>query len=396
MVTCAGEPRAQGFAQGEATRAELRAVLDAFLTSPEVGLRRPRALPRSLHRRAVRWRARRLLEAPLRNALPEVAERAAGIAAGAAVPLDLVLLAPAAELMLGEVDWQQAACSAVALGPARTANGEPALAKSFDYPERYRVGFLVRRSAPQGGLSSIEVTAAPLAGCHSGLNAAGLAVTYNYGHAQQRSPHPIPVSGWVQRVLERCRTVDEAIALLRGARRGGGAILTLADSEGALAVVELSPARLAVRRDPEALAATNHYLTPELVAQDVPSAAVYGPRAIPALRGRRVRASSEARLERLDHLLTGPLRRGVTASQLIAALRDHGPAGRGNDLTVCRHGPHFETTCGVILLPASRRLLVAFGRPCEQHFVELPLDPAAPPPSPPRRARRVLPAARTA
>jgi predicted choloylglycine hydrolase len=61
-------------------------------------------------------------------------------------------------------------------------------------------------------------------------------------------------------VLERCKTVEEAIALLEKTPRQTANNLMLMDSTGDRAVVEITPQSLAVRRAPAdaALISTNH------------------------------------------------------------------------------------------------------------------------------------------
>jgi hypothetical protein len=61
---------------------------------------------------------------------------------------------------------------------------------------------------------------------------------------------------------------------------------------------------------------------------------------------------------------------------LLRVFSDHGESGRGDDNTVCRHGPYFTTTCSLIMLPRSRRVLVTYGHPCESVFTDF-LNPFA-------------------
>jgi hypothetical protein len=377
VLDCAGSHGDMGRAQGEQAGAVVRACFDAFMGGPEMELLRPRWLPRALFRRLARRKARRTLEVLTWEHYPEQAARMQGIADGAGVGVDLLFLGLAAELQLNQVNWvPPGACSALGVRGARWAGEGAAVAKNFDYPAHFRVGFCVRRNTPADGLRSIDVTVAPLAGSHSGVNEAGLAVTYNYGYGQDEGPLAPPITLLVQRLLERCTTVAEAEELARRTPRSGGALLTLADAEGDLAAFEVSPTRFAVRRDPGAVACTNHYLDPHLAEVDVPAEAVHPDTCLPHLRGERVRASSDARLADLTRLLEGEGRFDLAG--LEDALRDHGEEDRGTDGTVCRHGPYYETTAAVVLLPAQRMLRAVFGRPCEDSFVEHAVTPEAP------------------
>ena len=375
LLDCAGSHQEMGLAQGQQGRAAGQAVYQAFLASQELELARPRWVPRRLFPVLARWRARRSLEGPLRRHYPEQAARMDGIARGSGLSPALLYLGLGAELLLNEVHWLPGACSALAVSGARSGSGAPMIAKNFDYPPGFRVGFCVRRSAPRGGLRSLDVTVVPLAGCHSGVNEAGLAVTYNYGYPQERAAVPLPITLLVQRMLERCARVSEALELARTAPRAGGALLTVADAAGDSAAFELSPGRCGVRPAQEGVVrCANHYLTAELAPLDVPRDAVYGPGTVPALRGERVHLSSERRLDELGRLSHGP--GPLTAADLEALLRDHGPDGQASDHTICRHGHYYATTCSVVLLPAERALRVAFDAPCERPYVEHSLQQA--------------------
>lgn len=375
LIECSGTHREMGLAQGRRGCEAGQAVYRVFMASEELELARPRWLPRSLFARLARWRARRELGPAIARHYPEQAERMEGIAAGSGLSPSLLHLGLAAELLLNRVHWLPGACSAIAVSGPRSRGGAM-IGKNFDYPPGFRVGFCVRRSAPPRGHRSIDVTVVPLAGCHSGVNEAGLAVTYNYGYAQEDGPHPLPITLLVQRMLERCGSVSEAVELARESPRSGGALLTVADAGGATAVIELSPLRCAVRPAEDGVSrCANHYLSPELAPVDVPRAAVYGPKTVAALRGERVHLSSERRLDELGRLASGAEPLGP--EDLERLLRDHGGAERGSDLTICRHGHYYATTCSVVLLPAERALRVLFDSPCQREYVEHRLEPAA-------------------
>jgi predicted choloylglycine hydrolase len=71
-------------------------------------------------------------------------------------------------------------------------------------------------------------------------------------------------------ILEECRTVDEAIALLEKTPRQTANNLMLMDASGARAVAEITPESLVVRRAPanQSLISTNHHRGTDL---DTPS-----------------------------------------------------------------------------------------------------------------------------
>ena len=319
---------------------------------------------------------RQLMTRDFARLYPEHLERMIGIAEGGAVPVHRLFIGLMVELTLNRAAYTMpapAACTALAVTGGRSAGGEAIIAKNFDYPPASNAVHLTRRSRPRatGRVASLEVTKAPLTGCHDGVNEHGLAVAYNYGHFRGRARARVSVSVLVQELLETCRSVGEAIAALRDRPRSGGALLMLADAGGDIASVELAPDFFAVRRG-DALVHANHALTEEMAPRDVPHEAVL-PRWIwPAeLRGRRLHESSERRQERAEQLLEDL--GAATDEDLTRILADHGAAGRGDDHTLCRHGPYHSTTCQVVLYPGRRAMRVLVGSPCTGSFTDLSL-----------------------
>jgi hypothetical protein len=254
----------------------------------------------------------------------------------------------------------------------RSATGEPVIAKNFDYPPASSALHLARTSRPRDGAASIEITKAPLSGCHDGVNQHGLAVSYNYGHFRGRTAARVSITFLIQDLLASCRTVGEAIARIESRPRAGGALLMLADAGGDIASVELTPDLVAVRHG-DALVHTNHASTEDVIARDVPCDAVFPRWFFPSeLRGRRVHESSERRHRRADAMLGE--RERASADDLATILADHGDAGSGgDDHTICRHGPYYSTTCSVILLPRRRAMRLLVGPACEGRFDDLSL-----------------------
>jgi hypothetical protein len=117
---------------------------------------------------------------------------------------------------------------------------------------------------------------------------------------------------------------------------------------------------------------TNHYKCREMASYDIPRNAYYTGKNVKALRGVRVHESSELRYGRAEQLFAEL--EAIGMRDLLSIFCDHGESGRGDDNTICRHGPYFSTTCSVIMLPRSRRLLVTYGHPCDSVFSDF-LDP---------------------
>lgn len=286
-----------------------------------------------------------------------------------------LLLGTAVELLLNRIVPTKA-CTAVAVSRDRSRTGEPIIAKNFDYPRASEDLYVARFSRPTELAHSIDITAAPLAGCHEGVNDYGLAVAYNYGHFSGKAEARVSITTLVQELLEQCDSVDDAIAHLDGRPRDGGALLMLADAGGNIASVEVSPDAVAVRRGRDhgdVLVHANHAVTETMQGCDVPRDARFPRWWRPKeVAGTRFHESSETRHGRAQELLEAT--DAIGEAELAALLADHGPAGEGSDYTVCRHGPYYATTCSVMLFPRRREVKVMFGSPCAGEFVTLSLE----------------------
>jgi hypothetical protein len=380
IVECRGDHRDMGRDQGAACRGALAGLERVLLA---IALPHGGRLASALERvappvaGALGRVGRRLMTRDFARLYPEHLERMIGIAEGGAVPVHLLFVAPMVELTLNRGVYTlppPAACTAVAVTRDRSSTGEPIIAKNFDYPPASNAVHLTRRSLPAaaGRVGSLEVTKAPLPGCHDGINQHGLAVAYNYGHFSGRSHARIGITVLVQELLETCRSVDQALAALACRPRAGGALLMLADAAGDIASVELAPDFFTVRRG-DALIHANHALTDAMLPRDVPRDARVPGWVWPAeLRGRRVHESSERRLARAESMLAAM--GAASEGDLAGLLADHGDAGGGgDDGTVCRHGPYYQTTCSMVLFPRRRAMRVLVGSPCTGSFTDLSL-----------------------
>jgi hypothetical protein len=164
-----------------------------------------------------------------------------------------------------------AGCSTLIVEQKRSKSGCVIFGRNLDYPPFGRIHEfpLVTVNRPQGKHAFAAINFPSLVGCVSGMNDAGLAVTWNMVAESKDGgkfdPFGVPRLLLLRRVLEECTTVAEAEKLLRSARRTGLAALTVCDKEGG-AVFEVTSKTIQVRRPKEGLCAcTNHFRTEELV-----------------------------------------------------------------------------------------------------------------------------------
>ena len=380
VLDCRGDHHAMGVVQGEACRETLRSMHRALVEFS--GLQPNQLLARVLRRATlpvastVGRAGKRFMARDFQKSYPEQHERLLGIAEGAAIPIHHLFVGPAIEIALNRTSYRTpGGCTAIAVAPAKCLSDEAIIAKNFDYPSAALATYLARTSHPTGKASSIDITNAPLCGSHEGVNEHGLAIAYNYGSFRGSGQRRVTITTLVQETLETCRNVEEAVKYLGERPRVGGALLMLADATGAIASVELAPDQLGVRQpepDHPWLVHANHAVTPEIKSRDVPHNAVFSRWYPRTMRGLVVQESSLRRHARATDLLAAAARVGET--ELTTMLADHGPGDSpGDDNTICRHGPYYQTTCSVLLFPKRRAIAVTFGAPCTEEFSTITL-----------------------
>lgn len=155
------------------------------------------------------------------------------------------------------------ACSGIALPASASPDGIARLGRNLDFPsfdiaDRHSVLLVYQ---PDGGRYGFAAVGWPgLVGVLSGMNEHGLALSNMEVSRGRRAPSAMPYTLLYRTVLERCRSVEEAVELLRRTPRQSANNLILIDAAGDRAVVELTPEKIHVRRAAadEALIATNH------------------------------------------------------------------------------------------------------------------------------------------
>ena len=362
-----GDHYEMGYQQGLQMREAIHQLFHELHKMEAFQVQKPALLPSRAFMGVVMRRAVKEMWGDVSELYPLQKVRMEGIAKGADIDESLLFLALAGELTLAQIDYRLGACTAAAVSAERGALREPMIIKNFDYPEFFQPYYVTRFCQSAETASTLDVTLAPLAGCHDGMNEHGLCISYNYGYGTDLPNVNTPISLLVQQTLENCSNTREAIDFLKSGPRCGGAVILLADALDDLATVELSSNFSGVRYSREGLLInTNHYKCRDMVSYDIPRNAYYTSKNVRSLRGIRVHESSELRYARAEQLLDNL--ETVTMKDLLAVFCDHGESGRGDDNTICRHGPYFSTTASIIMLPVSRRLLVTYGHPCNSVF----------------------------
>lgn len=154
------------------------------------------------------------------------------------------------------------ACATIALPASASPDGVARMGRNLDFPslniaDKLSVVLVYR---PAGAYQFVAIGWPGLVGVLSGMNEHGLTLANMEVKRAPRFPSAMPYPLLYRTILERCRTVDEAIALLEQTPRQSANNLMLMDAAGNRAVVEIKPESIAVRRgvEGEPLLSTNH------------------------------------------------------------------------------------------------------------------------------------------
>jgi hypothetical protein len=206
VVECAGAPRDLGLDQGVACGPALRARAAAAAARA--------ADPR--------------VERDLWRHFPHLAERSAGLARGARVGRRSPVIPLERELR--GADAASAGGLALGIDPARSG-GAALLVRGFE-PGAARE-LCLRRSRPDHGFASLEVTLAWLVASLAGVNEAGLAATAVSLPCSEPGPCAAPALLLVQDCLARFDSTEKAVEWCLRRPAGGRVSLLFADAHGA-------------------------------------------------------------------------------------------------------------------------------------------------------------------
>jgi len=283
---------------------------------------------------------------------PATLEELRGIADGAGLTLaDIMTLNYWPEVTSATVGLRL--CSLVAF--TDVAHG-PIIGKTSDHP-LVSVRFLaLQRVANDAGLDYIRGTFLGTLGTRGGINEAGLAIVCATIVPRTLNRDGVPVMVLIQKILEECRTVEEAVALAEKMPSVNyGAHLMVGDAGGTAAVIERMPMRMGVRRPADSLLYnTNHPLAPNTRDHNGADAAL--------------NENSQARYDRLTALIPETPR---TAEGMQSILRDHTEPG-----AICQHGgpSGLHTTGAYVMLPAEGTMFMAPGCPCQHPLIPLKVE----------------------
>ncbi len=338
-IEARGTHREMGRQHGEQCREPMRAFLDYLQKTLKLS-------QAQLHARALRF------EPLFKQYCPHLVEEVRGLAEGAQVEW--------AEALAVQIRGEMGAvgdggCTTFVIAARGTATHQILIGQNSDMdPEMEAFGYILHLR-PTDKPAVLMWTFGGQIGYH-GVNAAGVAHFANSlggGPAWKMGLPHYPIK---RMMLER-RRVPEILDLLRQAPVCSSGNYVLCDGSGAIADIELTPTGVALLEDGGAgyITHTNHFLC--------------GAHACEANYQQSVE-DSFPRLTRMRELVGSKLG-ALTLDDMKRFLADH----QGQPTSICRH-PHQgkdhpsvsargKTVASLIAEPASGRLHVACGNPCE-------------------------------
>ncbi|MDQ3779430.1 MAG: C45 family peptidase [Chloroflexota bacterium] len=284
---------------------------------------------------------------------PFLDEEIRGVAEGAGLSLaEAYFLQLRAEAAVVTPDENGDECTTFAVLPEATSNGVGLVGQNADLPAFYRAISVVVEFVPDDGPAVLMLTPAGQVS-YIGINDRGLGVFANY----------LSCDGWrvgyprylLTRLAMTHETVDAALAAVRSVPRASSRNLIMLDAHGVAADLETTATRDA-RLEPDTglLAHSNHYLAPELLAEEKGS--------------EQGVANSRVRYQRMRALLEGH-RGELDATLMQTLLRDR------SDLhdSICRvavddPSTDIMTFASAIAEPTKGQMWVAIGPPSEHSY----------------------------
>lgn len=277
QIRVAGTPSEMGEQHGELLRDEIRDLLEAVrhhVLQGQPGV--------------IGWGIRRAVDAATAMMGTQVPQRyreeMAGVARAAGVSFrDILMVACFDDLlanlrMLGAL-FGRLGCSTFALTADRTASRELVCGRNLDYFVASAVAddswaatnymkehLAVIEYQPRNRASFVSITWPGFVGAVTAMSQRGMVAASMTVATVKNSPLATPSPFLYRRIMEETGSLDEAIGILRGARRTqGNNVLLGSAAEGTAAIVEYTPWRLVVRLPVEGwVASTNHFNDPEM------------------------------------------------------------------------------------------------------------------------------------
>jgi predicted choloylglycine hydrolase len=365
-IVCKGTHFDMGVAQGTQVATLIHAGINALVDSPYFKYVKPQLVPKQLFRWCIEQYATLKIPRWVKKYAPRQALRIDGIAEGSKISKKVLYACQLIELYLARTRYVTHSCQSggcTAFGIAKDDN--IVIAKNFDEANFIKRFQVVRENYPEDAYATVDLTVAPYAGNHNGMNEHGLVILYTIVTPIRKS-HGVPPTILIQEALEQCKTTCDAVELLTRMPHGRGANYMVCDRYGDLRVIEATARTYALRYpdDNGIIVSTNHYVTQKMVQHDLPKNAYYALTVPPPFAGLRVHESSSRRFIRANVLVKSLTSPTLNHNDIIRILTDHDNKHQGNNNTICRHTSLASTLASIIFYPARKQMHVALGNPC--------------------------------
>lgn len=372
-----------GLEQGKAFQREINHLYSDLTQSEELLASKPFLLPKFLFIKLVNSISSNKIKDAIKNNLPSQWEFLKGLKQGSELDMKELLFLQAIDALGTEINnynmeelninLNYGECSAVGVSGDKSKTGNPLIIKNWDGPETLANYIFFRHIIPsaQGKYSTLSSGVYGLAGINNGINEKGLSIVYNYAHPEHIGDKGIPAMFLIREVLEKCTTVSEAIDIFKTYPRLGGANIMIGDQSGELVVLEMGPSKVIARQNTDNtqnyLISTNHYLSSEMKAREIPRNAVYDENAPFHIEGEPIHKSSLLRYQAASSILKTDSPEKVSLNFLNTKIQqNHGPKNEPSRYTFCNHGPHISTGFGVMLDAKNRDFYAVYGKPCQR------------------------------
>ncbi|MGD2249718.1 MAG: C45 family autoproteolytic acyltransferase/hydrolase [Candidatus Methanofastidiosia archaeon] len=238
----------------------------------------------------------------------------------------------------------QKGCTLCAIAGEYTDNGQPMMARSYDFMDWSIQDFTGTWTHPLNKYTHLGFTDIGL-GRYGGCNETGLAIATTGVVPFIGSPGVINylASRWV---LDNCHTTEKAVAYLQKIPKVWGVNFLIIDAESTIAVVESHPEKTHVSYPEGVAVVTNHYISPEMDKYQ-----------------EYVHPNSVTRFNFMHEWVES--KKTITIEYIKEAQRDH-------DHEMCAHSSHrgmtLVTCWAWIAQPTERKVYVCQGSPCQNEY----------------------------
>ncbi len=366
-----------GFQQGKVFAEIAEEALNMFQNLEEIQSLKPVELDIEIFMKFASKKAFRSLNRLLKKYAPNQSERLRGMAEGSELDEKMIYLFSAAELLLGDLDWElphlRTGCTSIAYKRNITESGQTMVSRNFDYAKFIVPYLMLRRNNPIGLNTTYDLTAIVLPGTFNGMNEHGVFMATDEAFPLDERENGLPASIIIQEALEKCNTTEEAVKFFENIPRGSGNVILVADSNDDIRVMEYTSKQLKVRvpdLGDEFIVGTNHYTFEELKKIDLPREAVFGKKSPKCLWGVCINETSYVRKKTAESMIREVNK--VDIEWLQCLHRDHGTNsdGKGGMETICHHDPENISAASMIFNLETFESWICFGLPCKNEYIK--------------------------